>query len=144
MPANQGFPANAKQVPALDIDHESVNQRRPVWRFADLDDDGPWSLSSCEPSGLKDILAKLHTFETMKVGEIFASDSEHGKKYPPDALCKKARDRLAAIKKDDETQIVRLRFSGKARFYGFLREHVFHVLWWDPEHEVVPSRKKNT
>ncbi|TNM55937.1 hypothetical protein [Brevibacterium sediminis] len=144
VPAERELSESAKQVPRLDIDHDEINERRPVWRFADLDDDGPWALSECGSADLKDILSKLNSFEKMKVGEIFASGSEHGKKYSLDSLGKEARNRLVEIEKDDETQIVRLRFSGKARFYGFLREHVFHVLWWDPEHEVVPSSKKNT
>ena len=30
------------------------------------------------------------------------------------------------------------------QLYGFLVDNVFHMLWWDPEHEIWPSRKKHT
>ena len=133
-----------KQVSGLDLDNEDVLRRRPVWRFADLDDDGPWALSSCTQKDLPDIFAKLRTYESMRIGEIFSPGSEHGKAYPVETLPKHAQDRLVTLNRDDETELVRLRFGGRKRFYGVLREHVFHVLWWDPEHEVVPSQKRNT
>lgn len=133
-----------KHVRSLDLDAEDIKDRRPVWRFADLDDDGPWSLSACEHSQLRDIFAKLKDFERMTIGEIFKPGSEHGKTYEVESLPKQARSRLIEIERDDETELARLRFAGRRRFYGVLREHVFHVLWWDPEHTVVPSKKKHT
>lgn len=30
------------------------------------------------------------------------------------------------------------------RLYGFLLGHVFHVVWWDPDHEIWPSKLKHT
>lgn len=144
VPAEAQAERVGKQLPDLGVANESVLQRRPVWRFADLDSDGPWSLSSCSQSDLPDIFAKLKTFEAMKLGEIFAPGSEHGKTYPVETLPKHAQDRLTELDRDDETELVRLRFSGRKRFYGVLREHVFHVLWWDPDHQVVPSQKRNT
>lgn len=136
--------STGKQVRGLDLAAENVHRRRPVWRFADLDDDGPWALSACSTTDLPDIFAKLKTFESMTIGEIFSPGSDHGKSYSVETLPKHALDRLTELRRDDETELVRLRFSGKKRFYGILREHVFHVLWWDPEHEVYPSQKRNT
>lgn len=136
--------AREKRVVTLDLDNENVRERRPVWRFADLDNDGPWSLSACTPSDLPDIFAKLRDYERMTIREIFHTDDGHGKTYPVETIPKHARDRLTEIKREDETELVRLRFGGRKRFYGILREHVFHVLWWDPEHQVFPSRKRNT
>jgi len=37
-----------------------------------------------------------------------------------------------------------LRMGGKQRLWGFLRAGVFHVLWWDPEHQIYPSWEKHT
>ena len=34
--------------------------------------------------------------------------------------------------------------GGKQRLWGFLRAGVFHVLWWDPEHQIYPSWEKHT
>lgn len=144
IPAESQAERTGKQVPNLDHSNENVLQRRPVWRFADLDEDGPWSLSSCDQADLPDIFAKLKAFEGMKIGEIFSPGSDHGKAYPVETLPKHALDRLTELKRDDETELVRLRFGAKKRFYGVLREHIFHVLWWDPQHAVVPSKKRNT
>lgn len=144
VPAEARAEARGKQVPPLGVENEQVQKRRPVWRFTDLDDEGPWTLSGCSHADLPDIFAKLRTFETMTIGEIFAPGSEHGKTYSTAELPRPAQKRLEEIQKDDETAVSRLRFSGQKRFYGILREHVFHVLWWDPEHTVFPSMKKNT
>ncbi|WP_144016774.1 hypothetical protein [Beutenbergia cavernae] len=132
----------AKTPRALDVDHAEVLSRRMVWRFADLDDDGRWSLSAAQPSAMRDVLSKMRSFETMLLGELFRG--EHGKRYPIEVLCSDAQRRLEELEKDDETEVVRLRCGGKERLYGLLRDHVFHVLWWDPEHEVCPSVLRNT
>ncbi|MEU2128489.1 hypothetical protein [Streptomyces sp. NPDC018352] len=52
--------------------------------------------------------------------------------------------RLTAIGFDDALKIQRLRFTGTQRLYGFLNGNIFHVLWWDPLHEVYPSKLKHT
>jgi hypothetical protein len=39
------------------------------------------------------------------------------------------------------TKISRLRFGGKIRLYGFLIGNVFHMLWWDAEHQVWPAKR---
>ncbi|HMH92267.1 MAG TPA: hypothetical protein VK586_14425 [Streptosporangiaceae bacterium] len=42
------------------------------------------------------------------------------------------------------TKISVIRFAGEPRLYGFRDRNVFHVVWWDPRHEIWPSRKKHT
>jgi hypothetical protein len=44
----------------------------------------------------------------------------------------------------DRTKIWCLRLQGAPRLYGFLVGHVFHIVWWDPDHEIWPSRLRNT
>ncbi len=34
--------------------------------------------------------------------------------------------------------------SGERWLYGFLHDNVFHVIWWDPHHEIFPSKLKKT
>ncbi|MGO2111641.1 MAG: hypothetical protein ACTH31_08515 [Pseudoclavibacter sp.] len=93
---------------------------------------------------MANLLEKMAAFESMRIGEIFANDSELGKKYAVDVIPKNAKRRLEELERDDETEIARLRCGAKPRLYGFLREHVFHVLWWDPDHLVYPSKLRNT
>ncbi|MBQ1167023.1 hypothetical protein KBZ21_54410, partial [Streptomyces sp. A73] len=42
------------------------------------------------------------------------------------------------------TKIWKLRIGGAGRLWGFLVGHVFHIIWRDPDHQVWPSKKKNT
>ncbi|WP_435212520.1 hypothetical protein [Streptomyces sp. bgisy034] len=62
----------------------------------------------------------------------------------PSGLCKEALDRLVAMGRDDQTKIHRLQFTGTQRLYGFLEGNIFHVVWWDPDHEVYPTSPRNT
>jgi len=90
------------------------------------------------------ILKKLGSYETMTVGELFQPGSRHGKTYPVGDMPAGGPERLLEIDRDDETEISRVLLTSKSRLYGFLREHIFYVLWYDPKHEVWPSRKKHT
>jgi hypothetical protein len=45
--------------------------------------------------------------------------------------------------KFDDTMF-RFRLSGEQRLWGFRNGHVFHVVWWDPDHKVYPTEKSHT
>jgi hypothetical protein len=48
-----------------------------------------------------------------------------------------------ALRKLDTTfggDIFRFRLAGEARLWGFRRDHVFHVVWWDPNHKVYDPK----
>ncbi|MBQ1165949.1 hypothetical protein KBZ21_49005, partial [Streptomyces sp. A73] len=57
---------------------------------------------------------------------------------------KQALSRLDDLGIPDMTKIWKLRIGGAGRLGGFLVGHVFHIIWWDPDHQVWPSKKKNT
>lgn len=102
------------------------------WRFADLDD-------------FKVVEAQLRMFETQTINELFHNGKEPGKKYEVARLpCKEALERLEALGLSDQDEICRLRLSGTKRLYGFLVGTVFHIVFWDPEHEIWPTEKKHT
>jgi hypothetical protein len=123
---------------------EEVMARRVHWRFSDVDHDGHWSFSTMTPRDLVEVLQRLGSFESMTVREIFFTGDDPGKHYDVPSLPNPALRRLVDLGREDETKLARLRLTGERRLYGFLREHVFHVLWWDPTHNVYPSRKKHT
>lgn len=131
-----------KRAVVLDIDHHQVLDRKLVWRFNQIDREGNWSPVNIDPAHISNLFEKMASFETMTVGEIFAPGSEHGKSYEIASMPAHSQKRLQELERDDETEIVRLRCGGAPRLYGFLREHVFHILWWDPLHQVWPSSKK--
>ena len=124
----------------------SNSAERICWRFEHVDHDGPWGFREVSAEQLCHILEKLRDFEKMTVNELFRRGGEPGKSYEISGLpTREARERLDALRLADQTQISRLRLTGERRLYGFLDdENVFHVVFWDPEHEIWPSRKKHT
>lgn len=113
-----------------------------VWRFSSADKNGPFSWSALsEPAAYKEVLEKLHNFETMHEGDIAAQGS-HAVEL--ESLCKEARDRLSAIKLDDLDALMSFRLTGERRVWCRVDANVMHVLWWDPDHAVCPSHKKHT
>lgn len=122
-------------------------QQTLVFRFdcTDLGDDCPWSLANVSPDDQKDLLEHLRQYESRTVGELRGGRLSDFTSYPNFADCpnKKAVDRLAALY-DATDSIARFRLSGTKRLYGFLVDNEFHLLWWDPNHEVWPSRKRHT
>lgn len=91
---------------------------------------------------LLEVMERLGNFEGMTWTEIEQSTGSHP--ISKNLLIKSAQDRLIEIKQDDVDELFSLRVNGKARIWGIREEHVLRVLWWDPEHQVCPSEKKNT
>lgn len=59
---------------------------------------------------------------------------------PLDDLAKRARDRLVEISQDDAAEYFSLRVNSAARVWGIRDAHTLRILWWDPNHEVCPSK----
>ena len=116
-------------------------------RMTSVDVGGPWCLTKIDPGHFADLLPRLKSFEQMKTKQVFGQGSTLGKTYEvakipnPDAL-----KRLMEINLDDQTEIARLEITGRRRLYGFISEGSddFWALWWDPEHEIWPSKLKRT
>ncbi|MEU4296376.1 hypothetical protein [Kitasatospora aureofaciens] len=145
-----GLPAQRTAQKTLgDIDKVLPGSRnsgdRICWRFQHVDNDGPWGIDKLPPQEMGFLLDKLAGVETQTIRELFFNGEEPGKHYDMHRLPnREALGRLAEMKLNDMTRISRLRFGGRQRLYGFLVDNVFHVVWWDREHEVWPSQKKNT
>ena len=78
----------------------------------------------------------------MTVNEAF-NGGHPGKDYDIEGIPNtEARQRLHAIGMADQTRISRLRLGGTQRLYGFLHGNVFHIVWWDPGHEIWPSARR--
>jgi hypothetical protein len=119
-------------------------QRRLSWRFGMADLDGPWGWRDVDAATMQEIIGKLRDFESMTVSQLFHQGDEPGKQYALSQLPAKPIKRLRELDLDDADNIYRLRLGGKKRLYGFLFDDVFHLLWWDPDHGVFPSKLKHT
>jgi hypothetical protein len=137
-PAPRSVPPKEPPKPALPA--AGTSAERICWRFNLADHDGPWCFHEVDPADLCNVLGQLGQFESMTIGEAFSGSP--GKDYDIEGIPnREARDRLEAIGLADQTQISRLRLGGRKRLYGFRLGNVFHVVWWDPRHEIWPSAK---
>lgn len=146
-PQQRGAPVIPKYVPKPKQFTPVVGDGNLRVRFNSVDVDGPWCVSKIEAAHHIDLLQRLKSFESMKCSEVFKPGSDEGIVYSvPDIPNKEARNRLVELQFDDQTEIARLRISGRRRLYGFLPNlgPDFYVLWWDPEHEIWPSTLKHT
>lgn len=143
-PAPTSPPAKTTPSPHTFPGSDTSDQRL-CWRFGHVDEDGPWGLAGVDADTLRWLLDKLARIEDMTVNQAFHQGDEPGKHYDPSKIpTPQARDRLHEMNLADQTQISRLRFQGQPRLYGFMVGNVFHVVWWDPNHEIWPALKKHT
>lgn len=126
------------------IQIESVFDQMPVWRFKNLDlEHEHWGWNNFTGDIVPEIFKKLKEYESMKWKEIF-KDKKRNHSVSIDQLVKAAQNRLQELRHDDIDELFRLRFTGTQRIWGILEGHIFNILWWDPDHTVYPSEKKNT
>lgn len=59
-------------------------------------------------------------------------------------LCSEAQGRFTHLGLDDlcDDQLFRFRLGGGERLWGFIKEEVFYVVWWDSVHGVRPQKKR--
>jgi hypothetical protein len=132
------LPARRPMLPGSD-----TSGQRLSWRFCHVDHEGPWAFDGVGPETMRLIMGKLASFETMTRAEAFCGHP--GKDYDvADIPTPEALLRLEMLGIGDMTRIARLQLTGQQRLYGFLVNAVFHIVWWDPEHQIWPSKKKNT
>jgi len=113
------------------------------WRFSKVDRDGKWkcSLSKLNEQKTKEIIRKLKDFDSMTWGDL---KGKRRHSIPATAICKEAKKRLQDIEKDDINELFSIGISGKERIWGIREGDVFSILWWDPDHNVCPSKLRNT
>lgn len=109
-----------------------------------IDFDGRWGwLNVKEKKDIQDIIEKLNQFESMTWGEI-KGNKKSNHTIHTDKICKEARERLKERELDDLEEIFSLRLTATHRVWGKLERGVFHIIWWDPCHEICPSMLKHT
>jgi hypothetical protein len=138
--------ARPKSLPApRALPGASTSGERLSWRYRHADHDGPWCFHNAAGDGFCGLLTQLASFESMTVNEAFHTGGHPGKDYDVDQIPNRdALARLDALGLADMTKIWRLRLNGTQRLYGFLQDNVFHVIWWDPDHQIWPSTLRNT
>ena len=136
------FSPKTEKVPRIQIDNKNINSQNPTWKFCLFDLEGAWSwfnISSKEK--IKEIIDKITNFESMTWKEILG-DKNHLIEIKD--LIKDAVKRLEKLQIEDIETLLSLRLSNTERIWGIKTGNVCKLLWWDPKHEICPSKKKHT
>ncbi|HAT1802334.1 TPA: hypothetical protein I8Z04_000991 [Legionella pneumophila] len=112
------------------------------WSFSMIDNDGPWGFNSICRNRLHELLtSELKNKESLNWAQLKQSGSHNVEKYQ---LIKDAQERLCMLRLEDLDELFSLRISGKERIWGIRHGNILKIMWWDPDHEICPSHKKNT
>lgn len=105
---------------------------------------GPFGWSGLDEKNLLKIREKLASLETMAWREILIKGKKQHHMIRVSALSKENQKRLRETGQHDIDRLVSLKVGGRERIYGILNKASRRLLWWDPDHQVYPSRKKHT
>lgn len=116
----------------------------PSWQIRILQTRGPFGWDVLDKEKLEQIRQRLANFETMTWNEILVKGKKRNHTIQVEDLPSENRKRLREVGQHDVDQLVSLSVSSRERIFGIRDKAVLRLLWWDPEHQVFPSRKKNT
>jgi hypothetical protein len=99
----------------------------------------PYGWHELTSDKLSYIRQKLIQFEAKDWNQIFVIEKKHNHSVPVIEFdCPKAKKWMRE-NLPDQDELWTLRLSGPERIWGVFREGVFHVLFWDPAHQICPS-----
>jgi len=121
------------------LEKEKVEEKKISWKFSIIDIGGKWTFKYIEKDFFwNHLLDTLKNFESQTIGEFIIA--KHNHKIEKCSLCNKAQRRLIEIKLDDYDEFYSVHIDSEKRLWGILEGSYFKVLWWDPHHEICPSR----
>lgn len=138
-----------EKVVRVGANPDSVFAMRMTWTINHCDCEGSWDSGTPRQWDDNDwagnIQPKLTEWEKLTWAEIDAHSTGNDVKrhkmhhsMPVDAILEEARYRLFHLERFEEN-IFRFRLGNRPRLWGFRRVCEFHVLWFDPHHEIYPT-----
>ena len=100
-----------------------------------------WGWAGIAATHLEAIVNRCKNWEAMKPSEVFGPGGN--KQIPTEKLSPAAQARLSELQLDDY-EIWQASLSGVQRIWGVRKGNIFYPIWWDPDHQICPSRKKHT
>lgn len=134
------FEPGAAKHPRVSENPSAYNDSVISWHLGLLDYEGPFCPSRIGSGGISRILAKLKSFESMKWSEIL---NHRHHTVNASGIAPEAKQRLAELELEDHELLVSVALSNLERLWGIRKGAVMMLLWWDPEHLVFPSTKKD-
>ena len=125
----------------------STDNLNPIWVFDKIDRNGKFAFDvNRQDFDHKEILAKMIDYESMTWSEIKQQTHDHGKSkhhlLSGDGLSDEAKDRLRSLNLEESSDtLFSFALQNLLRVIGIRDKNLFHVLWYDPKHEVYPSSK---
>ncbi len=105
----------------------------------------PYGWHEITPEELRMVRDRLSNFESMTWSEILVQGRKQHHTVKLHKLSNAARQRLEEIfGAIDVDFLVSLSLGSVERIWGVLDGRVLQVLWWDPGHQVYPSKLKHT
>ena len=112
------------------------------WRFSHADKGGPFAWTCFDdPAVLSEVMERLVNIEGLEEHKLREAGSHPVETHK---LSKEARDRLVELQHDDLDTLFSLRVTGERRVFCIHHGNIMRVLWYDPKHEVFPSKLKHT
>jgi hypothetical protein len=120
---------------------EGFNRIHACWRLQKLQLIDPYGWHNLTAAQLLYVREKLIEFEAKDWNQIFVAEKWRNHSIPVEQFdCPKARNWMTRHLPDQD-ELWTLRLSGAERIWGILREGVFHLLFWDPNHQICQSLK---
>lgn len=122
----------------------------PIWVFDRIDRNGQFAFDiERKDFNHYEILDKMISYATMTWSQLRYQTHDDGRSkhhyLEADKLSKEAQERLKAMHLEEESDLIySIALQNKLRVVGLRDKDKFHVLWYDPEHDVYPATKKHT
>ena len=144
---NQKKKADA-QKHTIKTDGYTTDNKKVVWRFDMIDRSGKFAFDlNRRDFKYKAFLEKLIDYSSMTWADVKKQTHDDGKSkhHFLSSLSPEAAERLKAKQLEEYSDsIFSFAFENKLRLVGIREKEDFHALWYDPEHEICPSKKNHT
>lgn len=128
---------------------QEYDKTKCIWTFDRIDKDGEFAFdTSRKDFDSKFVFEKMIAYNSMTWAKIKNQTHDKGKSkhhYIKDTknLSKVCQDRIKKMELYEETDnLFSFALNNKIRIFGLVQSGIFHVLWYDPNHEIYPSHKK--
>ena len=112
---------------------------KAAWRVNKIQMADPYGWHDMDSQTLGYIRGKLSAFESMTWNEIFTVAKKQNHSISVESL--KCRDAKRWMQENmpDQTELWTLRLSGKERIWGVFAEGAYLIVFWDPNHKIMPT-----
>lgn len=125
------------------------HKKKPRWLFQRCDfEHSKWGMTS-NADKLTDYFKYLSALEHQSWGEILTVTSgrrnnTRNHHVPLTDIIKDAQKRAEERNLDEFDELCSIAVCGRMRIWGYIVDGLFYIIWFDSNHEICPSEKRNT